>query len=56
MNPKSKIIFEPYGGLRYAYLKQKADLNNDIIDVVPEGINLGKSEDWIEPFIGARII
>jgi hypothetical protein len=55
-NPESKIIFEPYGGLRYSYLKQKADLNNDIIDVVPEGINLGKSEDWVEPFIGARII
>jgi hypothetical protein len=55
-NPESKIIFEPYGGLRYSYLKQKADLNNDIIDVVPEGINLGKSEDWVEPFIGARIL
>jgi opacity protein-like surface antigen len=55
-NPKSKIIFEPYGGLRYAYLKQKADLNIDIIGVGPPGITLGKSEDWVEPFIGARII
>ena len=55
-NPKSKIIFEPYGGLRYAYLKQKADLNIDIICVGPPGMTLGKSEDWVEPFIGARII
>ena len=55
-NPQSKIIFEPYGGLRYAYLKQKADLNIDIIGLGPPGITLGKSEDWVEPFIGARII
>ena len=55
-NCKQKLTFEPYGGLRYAYLKQKADVNNDIIDLFPEGISLGKSEDWIEPFIGGRII
>jgi opacity protein-like surface antigen len=53
---RQKLTFEPYGGLRYAYLKQKVDLNNDIINVFPEGINLGKSEDWVEPFFGGRII
>ena len=56
INPQSKIIFEPYGGLRYAYLKQKADLDIDIIGVGPPGITLGKSEDWVEPFVGGRII
>jgi opacity protein-like surface antigen len=56
INPESKIIFEPYCGLRYAYLKQEADLNINIISVGPPGITLGKSEDWVEPFIGGRII
>jgi hypothetical protein len=60
-NPKSKIIFEPYGGLRYCYLLQEADVDIDIAAVGPRGdisrgTTLGKSEDWVEPFIGARII
>jgi hypothetical protein len=59
-NPNSKIILEPYGGLRYAYLKQEADVDVDIVHrsgrIVSRGTTLGKSEDWIEPFIGARII
>jgi opacity protein-like surface antigen len=60
-NPKSKIIFEPYGGLRYCYLLQEADVDTDIATPGPRpdisrGTTLGKSEDWVEPFIGARII
>ena len=55
-NCRQKLTFEPYGGLRYAYLKQKVDLNVDIAGVGSIGENLGKSEDWIEPFVGGRIL
>jgi outer membrane protein W len=53
---KQKLTFEPYGGLRYVYLKQKIDLDVSIIGIGLEGQTLGKSEDWVEPFIGGRII
>ena len=54
-NNEQKFTFEPYGGLRYAYLREKIDLNIDIAGVGSTGANLGGSEDWIEPFIGSRI-
>jgi len=50
------LTFEPYGGLRYAYLRQKIDLNVDITDVGSRGVTLGTSEDWVEPFVGGRLI
>lgn len=55
-NCRQKLTFEPYGGLRYAYLKQKADLDVTIIGVGSPGITLGKSEDWVEPFFGGHIL
>jgi hypothetical protein len=53
---RQKLTFEPYGGLRYVYLKQEVTLDETIITEGTEGIKLGKSEDWVEPFIGARIV
>lgn len=50
------LIFEPYGGLRYGYLRQKIDLNINIAGVGSAGRTLGTSEDWVEPFIGGRVI
>jgi opacity protein-like surface antigen len=50
-----KLTFEPYGGLRYGYLRQKIDLNVTIAGVGSVGAKLGDSEDWVEPFIGGRI-
>ena len=55
-NCKQKLTFEPYGGLRYVYLKQKTDLDKIIPGVGSKGTKLGKSEDWVEPFVGGRII
>jgi predicted porin len=53
---EQRFTFEPYGGLRYGYLKQKIDLNVDIPGVGSVGRTLGTSEDWVEPFIGGRLI
>ncbi len=55
-NNEQRLAFEPYGGLRYAYLRQKIDLNVTIIGVGSIGATLGGSEDWVEPFVGGRII
>ncbi|MHC4591754.1 MAG: outer membrane protein [Planctomycetota bacterium] len=46
------LMVEPMGGVRYAYLKQE-------IEVDPPGpippTDVGGSEDWVEPLIGARV-
>ncbi len=55
-NYKQKLTFEPYSGLRYVYYKNKIDLNVDIAGVGSIGEKLGESVDWIEPFIGGRIL
>lgn len=52
---EQRLTFEPYGGLRYAYLRQKIGLNINIAGVGSIGQNLGGSEDWVEPFVGGRI-
>jgi len=54
-NNEQKLTFEPYGGLRYAYLRQKIDLNVTIAGVGSIGRTLGGSEDWVEPFVGGRV-
>lgn len=54
-NNEQKLTFEPYGGLRYAYLRQKMDLNIDITGIGSRGAILGGSEDWVEPFVGGRV-
>ncbi|AQQ71447.1 hypothetical protein SMSP2_01821 [Limihaloglobus sulfuriphilus] len=51
-----RFVFEPYGGLRYSYLKEEIDLNINIAGVGSAGQTLGTSEDWVEPFIGGRVI
>ncbi|MEE9575440.1 MAG: hypothetical protein V3W03_05005, partial [Gammaproteobacteria bacterium] len=53
---KQSLAFEPYGGLRYAYLREKIDLTVDIPGVGSAGRTLGTSEDWVEPFVGGRVI
>ncbi len=53
---QQKLTFEPYGGLRYGYLRQKIDLNIDIPNIGSTGRTLGTSEDWVEPFLGGRLI
>jgi len=55
-NDEQRLAFEPYGGLRYGYLKQKIDLNVDIAGIGSRGRTLGTSEEWVEPFIGGRLI
>ena len=55
-NNEQKLTFEPYGGLRYGYLRQKIDLNITIPGVGSTGTTLGGSEDWVEPFVGGRIL
>lgn len=54
-NKEQQLTFEPYGGLRYAYLRQKIDLEITIPDIGSRGATLGGSEDWVEPFVGGRI-
>lgn len=46
------LSFDLYGGGRYVYLKQKIRLKNARNNTV----NLGKSKDWAEPFVGGCII
>jgi opacity protein-like surface antigen len=55
-NNEQLLAFEPYGGLRYAYLRQKIDLNVTIAGVGSAGRTLGTSEEWVEPFVGGRVI
>jgi hypothetical protein len=55
-NNQQKLTFEPYGGLRYGYLRQKVDLNIDIPRLGSVGQTVGTSEDWVEPFVGGRLI
>ncbi len=53
---EQSLAVEPYAGLRYGYLRQKIDLNVDIEGVGSTGRTLGGSQDWVEPFIGSRVI
>lgn len=55
-NNKQRFAAEPYGGLRYGYLRQEVDLDVDIAGVGLAGRTLGTSEDWVEPFFGGRVI
>ncbi|MHC4741311.1 MAG: hypothetical protein ACYS8Z_05340 [Planctomycetota bacterium] len=46
--PDQKMKFIPYGGLRYAYLKEDVDLS--------PGPETSISKDWVEPFVGAQLL
>ena len=52
---KERFIFEPYGGLRYVYLREIADVEVDVPGLGSRGDELGDSRDWVEPLVGARI-
>jgi opacity protein-like surface antigen len=52
---QQRFIFEPYGGLRYTYLKEIADVDVDIPGLGSTGAEFGDSRDWVEPFVGGRI-
>jgi opacity protein-like surface antigen len=52
---QQRFIFEPYGGLRYTYLRQIADVRVDVPGLGSAGTELGDSRDWVEPLVGARI-
>jgi opacity protein-like surface antigen len=55
-NNEQSLILEPYGGLRYGYLRQRINLNVDIAGIGSRGRALGTSEDWVEPFVGGRVV
>ena len=48
------LTLDSLGGLRYAYLRQEAELNVAIGPFAP-GTTLGGDEEWVEPFVGARL-
>ena len=55
-NNEQRLVFEPYGGLRYVYIREKIGLDVDIPGIGSAGRNLGTSEDYVEPFVGGRVI
>jgi hypothetical protein len=52
---QQRFMFEPYGGLRYTYLRQITDLEVDIPVIGSAGEEIGDSRDWVEPLVGGRI-
>ena len=52
---QQRFIFEPYGGLRYTYLRQIVDVKVTVAGLATAGAELGDSRDWVEPFVGGRI-
>ena len=53
---RERFIFEPYGGLRYTYLREIAGLEVDTPGLGSAGANFGDSRDWVEPLVGGRIV
>ena len=49
------LTVEPLGGVRYHYLKQEIKLGTTHPFLGPVGTTLGGYEDWVEPFVGARL-
>lgn len=54
-NKSRMLTFEPLGGLRYHYLKQEIKLSAAHPILGPVGTRLGGDEEWVEPFVGARL-
>jgi len=48
------LTLESLGGLRYEYLKQEAKLNV-AAGPLAAGRTIGGDEEWVEPFVGARL-
>ncbi len=55
-NDEQRLVFEPYTGLRYGYIRERMDLNVNIAGIGSVGKKLGTSEDYVEPFVGGRVI
>ena len=55
-NNQQKLTLEPYVGLRYGYLRQRIDLDVTIPRLGSFGQTFGTSEDWVEPFVGGRLV
>ena len=51
-----QVWFEPIVGVRYTELTQEITLSEIYAPVGPVGTILGGTEDWLEPFIGARAV
>lgn len=49
------LTFEPLGGVRYHYFKQKAKLEANHPLLGPIGTTVGGDEEWVEPFVGGRL-
>ena len=43
-----QLIVDPYAGVRYTYLDVDLDISG--------GPNLGKNQNWVEPFVGLRTL
>lgn len=53
--PGLKWSFEPLGGLRYHYFKEEINLKATVAGLGTRGQTLGGDEEWVEPFVGARL-
>jgi opacity protein-like surface antigen len=49
------LTFEPLGGLRYHYFKEEVKLTATVAGLGTRGTTLGGDEEWVEPFVGARL-
>ena len=54
-NTSRMLTFEPLGGVRYMYFKQKIKLSATHPELGPVGTTLGGDEEWVEPFVGASL-
>jgi hypothetical protein len=54
-NGNRMLTFEPLGGIRYHYFKEEITLRATIPGLGSRGRTLGGDEDWVEPFVGARL-
>ena len=52
---QQRFTLEPYGGLRYVYLREIANLDVAIAGIGAASAEIGDSRDWVEPFVGGRI-
>lgn len=49
------LTFEPLGGIRYHYFKEEIKLTATVPGLGSRNQTLGGDEEWVEPFIGARL-
>ena len=55
-NGNRMLTFAPLGGVRYHYMEQEIKLKAaGPAPFAPVGATLGGNEEWVEPFVGARL-